>query len=127
MCGSGQHNPLCHKLHWPDPDLPQDLLVVAELSGPRITTPKTIASRPGEQLVIPPLPMEGIYVLDNIRLMSGDQVVLHANPAMALTDTICRLLITQVVSRPLKFATESGTVRMEIPVVMDNKKAAANI
>jgi len=82
------------------PVAPQDLLVVAELSGPGITA-KTIAAKPGQQLIIPPLPEEGTYALNNIRLMSGDKVILYANPSMALIDTIKKLLITQVTSRAL--------------------------
>jgi len=128
------------------PGAPQDLLVVAELTGPGLTEPKTIAALPGEQLMIPPLPQEGTYVLDNIRLMSGDQVVLYAEPSMALIDTIRKLLITQVTSRALSideieelgitinpenftaykftvgFGTETGDVRIEIPVIVDNSE-----
>lgn len=130
---------------------PSDFLVVAELTGPGITNPITISARPGAQLVIPPLPQEGTYILDKIRLMSGDLVVLYADPSMAMIDTIRKILITQVVSRPLSmseieglgitinpsnftaykftvgFGTESGAVHMDIPVVMDRRDVIKNV
>ncbi|MBI5847211.1 MAG: Ig-like domain-containing protein [Nitrospirae bacterium] len=130
---------------------PSDFLVVAELTGPGITNPITISARPGAQLVIPPLPQEGTYILDKIRLMSGDVVILYADPSMAMIDTIKKILITQVVSRPLSlseieslgitinpsnftaykftvgFGTETGTVKMDIPVVMDRRDDIKNV
>ncbi len=133
------------------PVIPEDFLVVAELTGPGITEPITIAATPGEQLMIPPLPEEGTYALSNIRLMSGDNLILYANPSMALIDTLRKLLITQVTSRALSideiealgitinpenftaykftvgFATESGIVEMEIPVVMDRRDEPEDI
>ena len=130
------------------PSIPLDFIVVAELTGPGISKPITIKAGPGEQLMIPPLPQKGTYVLDKIRLMSGDQVLLYAEPSMALIDTIEKLLITQVTSRPLSideieslgirinpenftaynftvgFATESGPVKMQLPVVIDSRDRA---
>ena len=126
------------------PGVPQDLLVMAELTGPGIVDPITISARPDEQLMIPPLPQEGSYVLDNIRLVSGDQVILYANPSVATIDTIKKLLITQVTSRALDideiedlgiritsdnftvyeftvgFGTESDRVEMKLPVVLEH-------
>ncbi|MBI5141187.1 MAG: Ig-like domain-containing protein [Nitrospirae bacterium] len=126
------------------PEMTAGLTVVADLSGPGISTPRKIESAPGEQLVIPPLPQEGTYVLDNIRLMRGEQVVMYASPAIARIDTIRKLLVTQVTSRALSideieklgisvtsdnftaykftvgFGTETGVVNMDIPIVMGN-------
>ncbi len=66
------------------PGIPQDFEVVAELSGPGLSKPITLRALPGGQLMIPPLPQKGAYVPGNIRLMSGDQVILYADPQMAL-------------------------------------------
>jgi hypothetical protein len=125
------------------PVLPQDFVVQAELTGPGITTPILVTAKPGEMLVIPPLLQNGTYILDRIRLMSGDQVLLYAEPSAAFIKTLEKLLITQVTSRALSideieslgitinpenftaytftvgFATESGVVNIDIPVVID--------
>ncbi|MBI5102571.1 MAG: hypothetical protein HZB33_12160, partial [Nitrospirae bacterium] len=132
------------------PALPSDFMVVAELTGPGITTPKIITAKPGEMLLIPPLHMKGTYILDKIRLVSGDRVVLYADPSTALIDTLEKLLITQVTSRALSideieslgitinpenftaynftvgFATESGPVTMELPVVIGEPRLRDN-
>jgi len=74
---------------------PSDFEVVAELTGPGLSKPVTVRAVPGGQLMIPPLPQKGTYVLDNIRLISGDQVILYADPQVAYIDIIEKLLITE--------------------------------
>lgn len=128
------------------PNLPSNFTVIAELTGPGISSPITVTAKPGELLMIPPLPMKGTYILDNIRLVSRNEVILYADPKMALIDTFEKLLITQVVSRPLSideiealgitinpedftaysftvgFGTETGPVKLELPVIIDYRE-----
>ena len=116
---------------------PADLVVAADLSGPGIANPIKVTAKPGELLILPPLLQKGTYILDHIRLMSGDWTILYAEPSTAFIDTIDKLLMTQVTSRPLSideierlgivinpdnftvynftvgFATESGIVHVE--------------
>ncbi|MBI5639952.1 MAG: hypothetical protein HZA17_05955 [Nitrospirae bacterium] len=78
---SQQNAPVNTKMVLPNVDFgggigtPEDFLVVAELTGPGITNPIRISARPGAQLIIPPLPQEGTYILDKIRLMKAARTV----------------------------------------------------
>jgi hypothetical protein len=81
------------------PAMPQDFVVMAELTGPGITNPIIITAKPGELLMIPPLPQKGTYILDKIRIVSGNDVILYAEPSTAYIDTIEKLFLTQVTSR----------------------------
>ena len=77
---------------------PDDVVVRGELSGPGVSA--ALTTRPGEPFALPALPFEGAYVVDDIRLVSGDRVLLRASPARATIEAR-QLLVTAVTSRVL--------------------------
>ena len=60
----------------------EGLLAVGELSGPGIDVPIRLETAPGQKFQIPGLQREGIYFLQNIRLMKGDDFLQPATPAV---------------------------------------------
>lgn len=83
------------------PALPSDALVTAELRGPSFSSPVAFSARPGESITIPPLAISGLYVLDNIRVVSADETLLVSDPPAVTLEVIDRVLVSQVTSRPL--------------------------
>lgn len=81
-------------------ELPADLRVVAELSGPEIVGHLTLSSLPGEPLRIPRLSQRGEYRVEDIRLLQGDELLGYAEPRSA-TVFVTQVLVTRVTSRPL--------------------------
>jgi hypothetical protein len=73
----------------------EGLLAVGELSGPGIDIPIRLETAPGRKFQIPGLSREGIYFLQNIRLMKGADFLQSATPAVA-TVTVSNLLQTSV-------------------------------
>jgi len=78
----------------------EELLAVAELSGPGIEVPIRLETAPGHKFQIPGLSREGVYFLQNIRLMKGGEFLQSATPAVA-TITVSNLLQTSVRVRQL--------------------------
>jgi len=83
------------------PLIPADALVFAQLRGPAFGTPVALTARPNEPLAIPPLALTGLYVLDNIRLVSAGRTLLQAVPDAVTIEVIDKVLVSQVTSRPL--------------------------
>ncbi|MBW7884137.1 MAG: carboxypeptidase regulatory-like domain-containing protein, partial [Caldilineaceae bacterium] len=83
------------------PPLPADAVVIGQLRGPAFQTPVALAAVPGGNFQIPPLPLPGIYTLENIRLMSGGAVIVEGNPSTVRLEVIDKVLVSQVTSRPL--------------------------
>jgi hypothetical protein len=80
--------------------LPGDLRVVAELSGPDFPGPIQLTTLPNEPFRIPRLRLKGEYVLDDIRLIQGGQLLGYASPR-AVTIQVTKLLITRVSARAM--------------------------
>lgn len=76
------------------------LLAVGELTGPGIDVPIQLTATPGYRFHIPALPRLGDYYLQNIRLMSGNDVVQPAAPSLAKI-TVADLLQTSLSVRQL--------------------------
>ncbi len=81
--------------------LPADTVVKAELRGPSFPGPLTLTTRAGTPFGIPPLPRAGLHTLENIRMVSGDAVVLYATPEYVTIEVIAELLVAEVTARPL--------------------------
>lgn len=81
--------------------LPADALVFAQLRGPAFGSPIVLTARPNESLAIPPLALTGLYVLENIRLVSGGRTLLQAVPDAVTVEVIDKVLVSEVTSRPL--------------------------
>ena len=81
--------------------VPTDALLFAQLRGPAFGSPIPLTARPNEPLAIPPLALTGLYVLDNIRLVSAGRTLLQAVPDAVTIEVIDKVLVSQVTSRPL--------------------------
>ena len=73
----------------------EGLLAVGELTGPGIDTPIRLETAPGHKFQIPGLAREGVYFLQNIRLMKGSDFLQSATPSIA-SITVSNLLQTTV-------------------------------
>jgi hypothetical protein len=80
--------------------LPPDLRVLADFSGPELGGVLELEAAPNEPLRIPRLRLEGEYLLENIRLMQGDDLLAYASPRSAVV-RVTQILVTRVTSRPL--------------------------
>jgi hypothetical protein len=78
----------------------EGLLAVGEFSGPGIDAPIRLETAPGHKFQIPGLSREGVYFLQNIRLMKGTEFLQSATPSVA-TITVSNLLQTSVRVRQL--------------------------
>ena len=83
------------------PTFPAGAVVLGELRGPALGRPVTLSTPPGGAFSSPPLPLTGLYTIDDIRLVSNGEVLLLANPSSARIEVIDRVLVSQVTSRPL--------------------------
>ena len=73
----------------------EGLLAVGELTGPGIDSPIRLETAPGHKFQIPGLSREGVYFLQNVRLMKGADFLQPATPAIA-SITVSNLLQTTV-------------------------------
>jgi hypothetical protein len=73
----------------------EGLLAVGELTGPGIDSPIRLETAPGHKFQIPGLSREGVYFLQNIRLMKGSDFLQPATPSIA-SITVSNLLQTSV-------------------------------
>ena len=62
---------------------PPELLAVGDLTGPGLDTPLELSTAPGHRFEIPGLSREGTYLLQNVRLMKGREVLQYATPSTA--------------------------------------------
>ncbi|HMF08140.1 MAG TPA: hypothetical protein VKJ00_03320, partial [Thermoanaerobaculia bacterium] len=82
--------------------LPPTLTVRGELNGPGLPSTLSLETEPNGSFTIPAQTARGTYVLSNIRLTDGDNLVAYAAHRDA-TITVTDILITQVTSRPLTY------------------------
>ncbi len=80
--------------------LPPSSRVEGDLTGPGLTEPLHLTTVPGEPFMIPGLSREGLYQLAGIRLTSGGQVLLAAEPSTVEIE-VKQVLVASVTSRPL--------------------------
>ncbi|HEX2832542.1 MAG TPA: Ig-like domain-containing protein [Thermoanaerobaculia bacterium] len=78
----------------------EDLLAAGELTGPGIDTPIRLETAPGHKFEIPALSREGVYFLQNIRLMKGREFLQEATPSIVAI-TVSNLLQTTLRVRQL--------------------------
>jgi len=78
----------------------EGLSAVGDLTGPGITTPIQLVTAPGHAFQISGLSQEGIYYLQNVRLMNGTQLLQLAVPSVAAIQ-VANTLKTTVTVRQL--------------------------
>ena len=78
----------------------EGLSAVGDLTGPGITTPIPIVTAPGHAFQISGLSQEGIYYLQNVRLMNGTQLLQLAVPSVSAIQ-VANTLKTTVTVRQL--------------------------
>ena len=83
------------------PPFAPDAEVRATLRGPSFAQAIELVARPNSPFQIPMLTVAGTHTLENIRLVSGGQVVLYGSPETARIEVIDKLLVTTVTARPL--------------------------
>jgi hypothetical protein len=81
-------------------ELPSGLRVVGELSGPEIAGRLTLSTLPGEPFRIPRFSEAGEYVLEDIRLVEGEELLAYGEPRSASV-LVTQVLVTRVTSRAL--------------------------
>jgi hypothetical protein len=80
-----------------------ELTAVGDLTGPGLASPIQLQTAPGHAFTIPGLQAEGVYLLQNVRLMRGATFVQSAVPSSA-TITVADVLKTKVSVRQLTAA-----------------------
>lgn len=83
------------------PPFAADAEVRATLRGPSFARPVELRVRPNAPFDIPAMTVAGLHSLDNIRLVSGGEVLLYGAPESVEIEVIDRLLVTEVRARPL--------------------------
>jgi hypothetical protein len=78
----------------------EGLSAVGDLTGPGITTPIQIVTAPGHAFQISGLSQEGVYYLQNVRLMNGTQLLQLAVPSAAAIQ-VANTLKTTITVRQL--------------------------
>jgi hypothetical protein len=78
----------------------EGLLAVGDLTGPGLDSPLELSTAPGHKFDIPGLSREGVYTLQNIRLMKGRELLQYATPSAA-TIVVADLFKTSVEVRQL--------------------------
>jgi hypothetical protein len=79
-----------------------DAIVRGTLRGPGVAQAgQELTAAPNTPFNIPPLSIAGTYTLEDIRLESGGQVLMHGSPESVTIDVIDKLLVTQVTARAL--------------------------
>jgi len=73
----------------------EGLIAVGDLTGPGIDSPIRLETAPGHKFQIPGLSREGVYFLQNVRLMKGTDFLQSATPSIASV-TVSNLLQTTV-------------------------------
>ncbi|HKR67022.1 MAG TPA: hypothetical protein VJZ00_25060, partial [Thermoanaerobaculia bacterium] len=78
----------------------EGVTAVGELTGPGIDTPIQLTTAPGHRFQIPGLSQQGVFYLQNVRLMKGTEFLQYATPATSVI-TVADLLQTKVSVRQL--------------------------
>jgi len=122
--------------------LPAELRVLGDFTGPEVDGTLVLETVPGEPFRIPRLRLEGEYVLADVRLVQGEEVLAYAEPRSARV-RVSQIVLTRVSSRALTldeirayglaiddesfqamnltfaFGTVAGTIEYTMPVVYD--------
>lgn len=133
------------------PPFAPDAVVQATLRGPSYPNGLDLTAKPNTPFNIPPLGVSGLHTLENIRLVSGGQVLLYGSPQSVTINVIDKLLVTQVTARPLTadeirqkgivfdqssfqaynfsaaFAIQNQTVNVSFPVVLPSVQGAQGV
>ena len=133
------------------PGFAPDAEVRATLRGPSFGGPQELIVRPNTPFQVPPLTVAGIHTLEDIRLVSGGDVLLRAIPESVVIEVIDKLLVTQVTARALTaaeirekgivfdrsnfqaynftaaFAIEDRQVNVEFPVLLPQVQGAQDV
>ena len=133
------------------PPFGPNTVVKATLRGPSLATPLELTATANSPFNIPPLSVPGRHTLENIRLESDGQVLLHGTPESVTIDVIEKLLVTQVTARPLTaaeirekgivfdkssfqaynftaaFAVQDHPITINFPVVLPTLQTAADV
>ncbi len=83
------------------PPFAPDAVVRATLRGPSFPQPIELTAAPNSPFNIPVLTVPGTHTVDNIRLVSGGEVLLYGSPESVRIEVIEKLLVTTVTARPL--------------------------
>ncbi len=83
------------------PSLPDDAVVRASMRGPAFQTAIELTGLPGQLLMIPPIPLKGLYVVENIRVESGGATILQGEPGSVSIEVIDKVIVSQVTTRAL--------------------------
>lgn len=86
------------------PQLPADAVVRASMRGPGFPKAIELTGLPGQLLLIPPAPLKGLYVVENIRVESGGATILQGQPGTVSIEVIDRVIVSQVTTRALSAA-----------------------
>jgi Bacterial Ig-like domain/Carboxypeptidase regulatory-like domain/F5/8 type C domain len=128
----------------------EGLLAVGDLTGPGLETPLELSTAPGHKFQIPGLSREGVYTLQNVRLMKGRELLQYATPSSA-TIIVADLFKTTVEVRQLSpeeirargividarnyevyeytlsFILRGETVKIPFPVIIDPRTRAVQM
>ncbi|HRJ40425.1 MAG TPA: carboxypeptidase regulatory-like domain-containing protein, partial [Caldilineaceae bacterium] len=83
------------------PELPADAVVRASMRGPAFQKAIELTGLPGRLLMIPPIPLKGLYVVENIRIESGGATILQGEPGSVSIEVIDKVIVSQVTTRAL--------------------------
>jgi hypothetical protein len=78
----------------------EGVVATGDLTGPGIDAPIQLTTAPGHKFQVPGLSRQGVYILQNIRLMNGAEFLQYATPATA-TIIVADLFSTKVSVRQL--------------------------
>ncbi|HYC60809.1 MAG TPA: carboxypeptidase regulatory-like domain-containing protein [Thermoanaerobaculia bacterium] len=128
----------------------EGLLAVGDLTGPGLDAPLELSTAPGHKFEIPGLSREGVYTLQNVRLMKGRELLQYATPSSA-TIIVADLFQTAVEVRQLSpeeirargividarnfevyeytlsFLIRGETVKIPFPVIIDPRTRAVQM
>ncbi|HPW20488.1 MAG TPA: Ig-like domain-containing protein [Vicinamibacterales bacterium] len=96
----------------PLPPFAPDAELRATLRGPSFPNALDLVAAPNSPFNIPILTVPGTHTLENVRLVSGGEVLLYGSPQSVKIEVIEKLLVTTVTARPLTAAEirEKGIV-----------------
>ncbi|MFZ1756163.1 MAG: carboxypeptidase regulatory-like domain-containing protein, partial [Caldilineaceae bacterium] len=83
------------------PELPADAVVRASMRGPAFQQAIELTGLPGQLLMIPPIPLKGLYVVENIRVESRGATILQGEPGAVSIEVIDKVIVSQVTTRAL--------------------------
>ncbi|HEU4888301.1 MAG TPA: carboxypeptidase regulatory-like domain-containing protein, partial [Thermoanaerobaculia bacterium] len=122
----------------------EGLRAVGDLTGPGLDAPLELSTAPGHKFQIPGLSREGVYTLQNVRLMKGSELLQYATPS-AVDIIVADLFKTTVEVRQLtpdeirergividgrnfevyeytlSFLLRGDTVKIPFPVIIDSR------